>query len=166
MALRFVSEHKSWSDGLTWKVEIHDSDFVGSETIFYVAAGGIDIEYRGDEDNLHWPILASTARFVMMVEDATHEQLITDMAGAKEGRFTIAIYKSGTFFWAGVINSPKSRLRTMTFRMPLASQPLTDLRCSKTTLARNQANDGTTFTKGKANSLQSFPDALKKCRTS
>lgn len=107
MALRFVSEHKSWSDGLTWKVEIHDSDFVGSETIFYVAPGGIDIEYRGDEDNLHWPILASTARFVMMVEDATHEQLITDMAGAKEGRFTIAIYKSGTFFWAGVINSPE-----------------------------------------------------------
>ena len=106
MALRFVSEHKSWSDGLTWKVEIHDSDFVGSETEFFVQ-NGVDIEYRGDEDNLHWPILASTARFVMMVEDATHEQLITDMAGAKEGRFTVAIYKSGTFFWAGVINSPE-----------------------------------------------------------
>ena len=105
MALRFYSEHKSWSEDLTWKVEIWDSAHVGASTEFFVSGNGVEIEYRADGDSILSPILGSTASFVMMVQDATHEDLINDMAAATEGRFVVLIYRNTVFNWVGVINS-------------------------------------------------------------
>ena len=108
MAVRFRNEHTSWavSSPITWKIEIFDADHVGGVTDFEVASGA-SLNYRGDGDDALAPILSSTVTFSMMVEDATHEQLITDLAGAAEGRFTIVLYKDSVFNWAGVINSPE-----------------------------------------------------------
>lgn len=106
MAVRFTNEHTSWavSSSLTWKIEIHDADHVGGNTDFEVEEG-LQIEWRGDGDDVLSPILASSATFSMMVQDATHEALITDMAGAAEGRFTLKVYRDSVFYWAGVVNT-------------------------------------------------------------
>lgn len=93
-------------EGLTWGIDIFDSDYVGDPFEFRVA-GGVKIDYRGEGDSILSPILASSIRFDMMIQDADHEDLITDMAAGKEGRFTVTIERNGEFYWAGVINSPE-----------------------------------------------------------
>lgn len=107
MAVRFRNEHTSWavSSPILWKIEIFDADHVGAVTDFKVEDGAT-IDYRADGDDVLAPMLSSNLGFTMVVEDATHEALITDLAGAEEGRFTVALYKDGVFNWAGVINSP------------------------------------------------------------
>lgn len=107
MAVRFRNEHTSWaaSSPITWKIEIFDSDHVGAVTDFEVEDGAT-IDYRADGDDVLAPILASNLAFSMVIEDATHEALITDLAGAEEGRFTVVLYKDSVFHWAGVINAP------------------------------------------------------------
>lgn len=130
MALRFFCTFQSWSgegdvltdddgniltddlgnpltdDGLTWGIDIFDADFVGDPIEFRVASG-VKIDYRGEGDSILTPILASSIRFDMMIQDADHEDLITDMAAGKEGRFTVTIERNGVFYWVGVINSPQ-----------------------------------------------------------
>lgn len=108
MAVRFRNEHTSWavSSPITWKIEIFDADHVGGVTDFEVESGAA-LNYRGDGGDATTPILSSTLTFSMLVQDSTHEQLITDLAGAAEGRFTVVLYKDNVFNWAGVINSPE-----------------------------------------------------------
>jgi len=109
MALRFYNEHSS-IDGTTeidWKVEIWDSAFVGEEYPFNIERDSSFLQYRATGDNVFSPVLGSSFVFTMMIEDTTHEALITDMASAAEGRFTVVVYKDSVFYWAGVINSPE-----------------------------------------------------------
>ncbi len=119
MAVRFRNEHTSWavSSPITWKIEISDADHVGAVTDFEVADGA-RISHRADGDDVLAPILSSTASFTMMVQDTTHEALITDMAGAAEGRFTVVIYKDTVFHWAGVINSPEINIEDWYYPYP------------------------------------------------
>ena len=116
MALRFWNEHQSrYTDGgATWRIEIWDSSFVGEEYEFKVA-NGVRKEYRADGDNVFSPILGSSVTFQMEVQDATHEALITDLAGAPEGRFTVALYVDTVLDWAGVINSPEISIEDHTY---------------------------------------------------
>lgn len=108
MAVRFRNEHASWAvtSPITWKIEIFDSTY-GDEVTDFEVENGLDLQYRATGDDVNEPILASSARFSMVIQNSTHEQLITDLAGAKEGRFTVVLYKDDVFHWAGVINSPE-----------------------------------------------------------
>jgi len=115
MALRFASESKSWSDGLTWKAEIWDSAFEGDDTPFVFGSGGIEIQWHQGGGDVYAPVLGSSVSFEMMIQDETHEQLIADLAGAGEGRFTIIIYKDEAFFWAGVVNAPELSIEDFDF---------------------------------------------------
>jgi len=115
MALRFVSEDKSWSEGIVWKAEIHDKAFVGDPTAFIFGGDGIEFQWRQDGGDVYAPILGSSAAFEMVVQNETHEDLITDLAGAAEGRFTIVIYKDEVFFWAGVVNAPELSIQDFDF---------------------------------------------------
>ena len=116
MAIRFTNEHTSWaaSSPITWKIEIHDSAHGGGNTDFEVAAGA-EIQYRATGDNIFAPIIGSTLAFDMQIENSTHQALITDMAGAAEGRFTIVVYKDSVFYWAGVVNSPEISIEDWDF---------------------------------------------------
>ena len=110
MALRFFSEHQTWSAGgaITddlWRIEIFDSSFVGEESEFIVADGA-RLSYRAEGDTPQAPILSSEFSFTMLIENETQEDLIIDMAAAAESRFTVVVYRDGKFYWAGVINSP------------------------------------------------------------
>jgi len=110
MALRFFSEHQTWSAGgaITddlWRIEIFDSSFVGEESEFIVADGA-RLSYRAEGDTPQAPILSSEFSFTMLIENETQEDLIIDMAAAAESRFTVVVYRDGVFYWAGVINSP------------------------------------------------------------
>jgi len=130
MALRFFCTYQSWSgdasvltdddgniltdddgnpltdEGLEFGIGIFDSDFSGDPIEFRVASAP-KIDYRAEGDSILSPILASSIRFDMMIQDADHDDLITDMAAGKEGRFTVTIERGGAFYWAGVINSPE-----------------------------------------------------------
>lgn len=109
MALRFYNEHRTWggSGDLLWRLEIWDSAFSGDPYEFKVS-GGADFDYRADGVNdITAPVLGSSCGFTMMIQDATHEDLITDMASANEGRFTVRVERDGEFYWAGVINAPE-----------------------------------------------------------
>ena len=129
MALRFYSTYKSFAGGqgltddngdpilddlgtqatsgyLDWRIEIHDSQHVGDSTEFRISDRGGELTYRGDGGELTSPILGSSFSFDMMIQDATHEDLITDLVSSKEGRFTVKVLRDIEFYWAGVINAP------------------------------------------------------------
>lgn len=129
--------------GLTWRIEIFDSEFVGSETEFSVENGARK-EYRGDGDSVFSPILGSSLAFQMMIEDTTHEALITDLAGAPEGRFTVVLYREGVFDWAGVINSPEISIEDLDYPYAFAITAVDGLALLKNYEYRQ---DGTDVTK-------------------
>jgi len=137
MALRFYTSYPSWAEanfltdgdgniltdgdgnpltdgGVTWGIEIYDTSYSDPEIEFRVA-GGVKIDYRAEGDSIQSPILASSVRFDMIIQDEDHEDLITDMAAGKEGRFTVVITKNGAFYWAGVINSPEINIEDADF---------------------------------------------------
>lgn len=119
MALRFWSEHRDIADAMTWRIEIFDSTFEGEEYEFVIEQQSCSVQWRADgSESVLPPILGSTCEFTMMVEDATHEQLITDIAGAKEGRFTVVLYRNSVLYWAGVINSPEINFDDWDFPYP------------------------------------------------
>lgn len=102
MALRFKSEFLTIKNQ-EYAVEIWDSSFSGSVTTFTVDARGFEMSLDGDSGFVFNPFIGTEARFGMIIENSTHEQLITDMAGAAEGRFQVKITKtaSANLYWAG-----------------------------------------------------------------
>lgn len=108
MAIRLFNEHASRTGTpIDWKIEIHDSAYVGDPVEFKVYDGA-HIRFRSEGGEVQpAPVLGSSLEFGMVVQNSDHEDLIDDIAGAAEGRFTVVIYKDSTFYWAGVINSPE-----------------------------------------------------------
>lgn len=58
MGLRLFSEFKS-SNGKQYKIEIHQTGFVGTTTSFNVAEDGFKLEYSGETDDIVSPIIGS-----------------------------------------------------------------------------------------------------------
>ena len=108
MAIRLFNEHASRTGTpIDWKIEIHDSAYVGDPVEFLVYDGAY-IRFRAEGGDVQpAPILGSSLEFSMVVQNSDHEDLITDIASAAEGRFTVAVYKDAVFHWAGVINAPE-----------------------------------------------------------
>lgn len=104
MALRFKAEFTS-SDSVDYEIEIWDSSHVGGATTFYVDSKGFDLRYAAEAQERHSPIVTSECSFTFWVQDATHEQFITDLSGAAEGRFTVKITtdNGANLYWAGII---------------------------------------------------------------
>lgn len=102
MALRLYSDFLS-SRGTPWRVEIHDTDFVGTETEFpLVGAGGLELEYSGDSRQFSESLMPSEVSFGMLIRSGTDaETFYGDIVTSSETRFSVkVIYDSGAF-WAG-----------------------------------------------------------------
>lgn len=106
MATRFKSVMKSDSN-TTYTVYVDDSAYVGAITDFRTANRSFVIAHDGVKRNRMNPILASTCEFGFMVENATHDALITDLASAEEGRFTVKVTRgtgiAEAIEWVGYI---------------------------------------------------------------
>lgn len=103
MAKRFYIDF-STIQGEDWTVEVHDTNFVGTAIEVDGDFEGLRIEYAGEQD-VFSPIVPSTATFRMIVPSAGHdtETFLTDLAGAKEGRFHLVIKRDAAVYWLGYI---------------------------------------------------------------
>jgi hypothetical protein len=92
-----------------WTLEIHDSDYVAGTVNFNIAANSLKIKYTGNPSKTYQPLTPSTLSFVFLVENATHETFISDLAGSPEGEFSVKLLKGSNLYWAGnIIMDPVS----------------------------------------------------------
>ena len=91
------------SKGVEYDLEIHDINYTGAVTEFKSSRDFFRINYKGEPSKRMTYIMASECSFEFIVEDATHEALITDFVTAKENQFLIQIKKGGANFWRGVV---------------------------------------------------------------
>lgn len=102
MAKRFHSEYISDTND-TYIIEIWDTDFSGSSTVFNTTSSGFILHYAGEGDNRMQQIVGTECTINMYAENATHEALITDITTSSEGRFSVYIKEGGQDYWRGEV---------------------------------------------------------------
>lgn len=110
-AIRFRGEFRT-STNLLYTIDIYDQEYNGSVVPFKLGSQGFRLQYRGENNNMFTPIVGSELEFDMMIEDATHEQFITDIAASPESRFWIGIYKgpgAQDLWWCGIVTPDIAR---------------------------------------------------------
>lgn len=102
MALRFQYEFDS-SEGNDWKIEIHDTDYVGDVVLFKGDAFTITYE-ASQKRNLAGALMPSTVEFDFIIElEGGQEGLPQQIVTSSETRFSVVIYRSSIFWWAGAV---------------------------------------------------------------
>ena len=101
MAVRFRNEFFS-REGEKWTVEIADSEFSGTVFEFVSASTDFECNWQGENGDIEDTIMASRVKVTFMLENPTHHGLLSDIAEAPEGRFTLGIYLGETpeLWWA------------------------------------------------------------------
>lgn len=80
--------------GDSWRVDIYDKDSSASSPVTITLDGdGFNLSYSGDIRNKANPIITSEVKLTIAVLAASDEALLTSLAGSREGRFTLALYK-------------------------------------------------------------------------
>lgn len=104
--IRYRCEFTS-NDGIDWRIDIDDQEYLDSPTSFNVRGNGFEIDYKGENAQRFNPILSSECKVTAHVQDANFETLIDDILGAQEQRFFIRLYKyydaAYNIYWAGPI---------------------------------------------------------------
>ena len=106
MALRY-SQIINNQESLYFRVEIHDEDFVGTSSDFYLE--DIEWDYKG-QNNQRWQSIWASQLTIALQSTPTKDltTLIDDILNADEAQFTVKVYKSTdginySFYWIGVI---------------------------------------------------------------
>lgn len=104
MAVRLYSEFKS-DTGQLFKIEIHDTDFIGTASTFNVAGNGFSLKYEGAIDNIVSPIIGSECEVSAYNTTSAFDLFIIDLKAHQENRFFLRIYKdvAENLFWTGII---------------------------------------------------------------
>jgi len=92
MAIRYFSEFKSDLDN-EYKIEIHDTEFVGVVESFNVSGDGFALSYDGQTDNIVSSIIGSQCDIFAYNNTSTFNNLIEDLKLYQEERFFVRIYK-------------------------------------------------------------------------
>lgn len=90
-------------DGAEWRVDIYDSEHSGSVTGFLTEKNSLRIEYQSSEEKLSAPIISSTCTFKMLIRSSLQGGILTDLRGAKDDRFRVAVYREDALEWVGVV---------------------------------------------------------------
>ena len=106
MAVRY-SQIINNQEGLYFRAEIHDADFVGTASDYHLA--NIEFDYKG-QNNQRWDSIWSS-QVTLAVQSTTAKDLTTlidDIKTSDEGRFSVKVYKSTdginySFYWLGLI---------------------------------------------------------------
>ena len=93
MAIRLQSEFKS-DQGDQFKIEIHDSEWLGGIYEFVVDSRGFDLNYSGETDDIVSPLVSSNLTFGAYSNDAYFEAFIDDLKQHQENRFRVVVYRS------------------------------------------------------------------------
>lgn len=96
MALRLYSEFNG-DQGDLYKIEIHDSEWLGGSYSFQVASDGFTLDYSGQTDDLITPIVSSQLSFSIAYLTGQVGNCIEDMKLYQEKRFRVRIYKNDTY---------------------------------------------------------------------
>jgi hypothetical protein len=106
MALRIYGIGKA-PDGTQYNAAIYDTDWVSSDSAFQIAKGGINIEWKSDNDSdILSPIYGSSASVDMLinVSETGLGTFVNDLRTSKEGRFFLEIAtQAGAKIWRGII---------------------------------------------------------------
>lgn len=105
--VRYYAEFKD-RKGLDWRVEFCDKDFVGSESEVTLGAEAFTVNWAGDANTPHQPIVTSSAQFFLIVESAGVYDWLLELPNAEADRFTVAIKletgaSSYGLRWVGVL---------------------------------------------------------------
>ena len=100
MAIRLYSEFPSYL-GTTWRIEIHDTDFVGTETEFAVS-GGFSLDIKADGREFTEAVMPSELTVNMVITDPA-ETFKDDIVTSGESRFSVVVLKAGDLYWAGAL---------------------------------------------------------------
>lgn len=156
-AVRFRCDYYSVA-GIAYRIDIWDNSHSGAVTDFESSESGAEIRYTAESRERHSPICASECSFIFYIASATHAALITDLAGAAESRFWVALYKSGAFQWAGVVLTDTVRYQDLAFPYPFEVHAADGLAALKDT---QYTDSGTRYT-GPAKTLSHVLNILGK----
>ena len=100
MAVRFYSEFPSYL-GTNWRIEIHDTDFVGTETELTVS-GGFSLNVKGDGREFTEATMPGELTVNVVIQDPA-ETFKDDIVTSSETRFSVVLLKDGDLYWAGAL---------------------------------------------------------------
>ena len=101
MAVRYRNSFYSIA-GIQWQIDILDSTFSGSVTLFKTGSEGFSLTYKGITERLD-PILSSALTLPCEVENTVFESFLIEIMTAQEERFTVKVYKNLVLYWVGVV---------------------------------------------------------------
>ena len=105
MAIRLQSEFTS-QNGDDYKIEIHDSEWLGGTSTFTVSGNGFSLDYTGETDDIISPIISSFLSVSAFVENAAFETFISNLSEYQDKRFHLEVFKDNggyELFWVGWI---------------------------------------------------------------
>lgn len=105
MAKRFTCTVPSLK-GVVYTIEIWDTAFSGSPTLFNVSSRLFEQRISGEGEKKTTRIMGGELTFDMLIEDSTQAQIISDLRTSKEDQFTLRVTTgtgTPTVFWTGVI---------------------------------------------------------------
>lgn len=106
----FVSEK-----GTAYRVDLFDSTYASSSSEVRALQGGFKIAYESESDDINQPIKASSATLNLIVEDSTMESYIYGLVDRPYGDIVLNIYKSGSIYWTGKVNTGLIKLEHTPF---------------------------------------------------
>lgn len=105
MAKRFTCTVPSLK-GVVYTIEIWDTAFSGSPTLFNVSSRLFEQRISGEGEKKTTRIMGGELTFDMLIENSTQAQIISDLRTSKEDQFTLRVTTgtgTPTVFWTGVI---------------------------------------------------------------
>ena len=150
--------------GTDWRLNIHDSDYVGSAVEFNLGADGFVLRYSGNNEDRYQPIIGSEVTFTLTETETAHETFMDLLATSAEQRFSVSIRKDpdGTddFWWGGVLY-PEQVVR------PYDARPIQNTLTAADDLGNLQSilydNDGSAYT-GAVSTVDHLLNCLNKTR--
>lgn len=150
--------------GTDWRLNIHDSDYVGSAVEFNLGADGFVLRYSGNNEDRYQPVIGSEVTFTLTETLTAHETFMNLLAQNVEVRFSVSIRRDpdGTddFWWGGVL-LPEQVIR------PYDAQPIQNTLTASDDLGNLQSvkynNGGSAYT-GSVSVVEHLLNCLNKTR--
>jgi hypothetical protein len=93
MAIRLYSEFLS-DQGTQYKIELHDSEWLGGAYEFECDADGFTLNYSGETDDIISPIISSECEIGVAIRTGQVLNYFDALKTYQENRFRVVIYKA------------------------------------------------------------------------